>query len=483
LKMSFATDLIDGFPLLNKRTEETLKIAGEMSKFFSSLASCRKEYHKNLKAHLVTGQKRLLQEPELDGTVKTAFDNLLTSIEDTINGESKLTQQISDLAADFAKFKKDNEARRKKLQTDCDALMKDYNSQLETCKKSRANYQSLAREAEKQQQALAKGSSDERVKSAKLAQMSQKTTQAGEKARAAEQEYREVVRQTNEKQETVYTRDMPAILMEFQSFEEAKVQFYQECFKKFTASANEQPAVFQDAANKMNEASQSIDPAADIASYVQSHATGKSCPPAIEVELYAGFDSGSGAISAPTPVASSGNANQWGLSPADAQLSDSQKISKLEGQISKLEGIIRADEQQASALERMCAAYAKDPVGKKKADAELAEFNERIASNKATLEKLRTDLAAIQGESGGSGQASAAEPEAGGATAEAAQGTESNPVKVRGLYDYKASCDTELSFSEGEIFVVTLMDDSGWWYATIDDKQGFVPENYVEVIK
>jgi len=477
--------------MLNKRTEETLKIAGEMSKFFNSLVSCRKEYHKNLKAHLVNGQKKLLQEPELDGTVKAAFETFLLSIEDTINGESKLTQQIADLGAEFAKFKKDNEARKKKLQSDCDALMKEYNAQLEACKKSRSNYQALAREAEKQQQALAKGSSDPSVKSAKLAQMSQKTAQAGEKARSAEQEYREVLRQTNEKQETVYTRDMPAILMEFQSFEEGRIHFMQDCFKKYTAGANTQPAVFQDAANRINTAAEAIDPTADIAAYVKSHATGKSCPPPIELELYSGFDSGgvsapaaSGASSSST---SSGNANQWGLGHADAQLSDSQKISKLEGQISKLEGMIRADEQQASALERMSAAYAKDPVGKKKADAELAEFNERISENKAIVERLRGDIAAIQGGGGGGGggetaAAAAAEPEA-SAAAEGGQDAASNPVKVRGLYDYKATCDTELSFNEGDIFVVTLMDDSGWWYATIDDKQGFVPENYVEIVK
>ena len=480
--MSFASDLLDGFPMLNKRTEESLKIAAEMSKFFSSIVSCRKEYHKNLKAHLVTGQKKLLQEPELDGTVKIAFDSFLLSIEDTINGESKLTQQIADLAAELAKFKKDNESRKKKLQSDCDALMKEYNAQLETCKKSRNNYQALAREAEKQQQALAKGSSDPKMKSEKLAQMSQRTTQAGEKARAAEQEYREVVRQTNEKQNTVYTRDMPAILMDFQKFEEEKIQFMQECFKKYTAGAQAQPNVFQDAANRMNEAAEAINVSADIAAYVSSHATGKSSPPAIEVELYGGFDSSSTGVSAPTPsggAAPAQNANQWGLGPADAQLSSNQKISKLEGQISKLEGIIRADEQQASALERMSAAYAKDPVGKKKADAELAEFNERINENKLIVERLRGEITTIQGE----GDSASAEPDSGAAADNGATDDKNEPVKVRGLYDYKASCDTELSFNEGDIFVVTLRDDSGWWYATIDDKQGFVPENYVEIVQ
>ena len=475
--MSFASDLLDGFPMLNKRTEESLKIAGEMSKFFNSLVSCRKEYHKNLKAHLVTGHKKLLQEPELDGTVKNAFDSFLLSIEDTINGESKLTQQIADLAGELAKFKKDNEARKKKLQSDCDALMKEYNAQLEACKKSRNNYQALAREAEKQQQALAKGSSDPRVKSEKLAQMSQRTTQAGEKARAAEQEYREVVRQTNEKQNTVYTRDMPAILMEFQKFEEEKIQFMQDTFKKYTTGAQAQPNVFQEAANRMNEAAEAINVSADIASYVSSHATGKSSPPAIEVELYGGFDSGSTAVSAPASAGSAApaqNSNQWGLGPADAQLSPSQKISKLEANI-------RADEQQASALERMSAAYAKDPMGKKKTDAELAEFNERINDNKAIVERLRGEIASIQGEGGADSNTN--EPESGATAGSGAPDDKNEPVKVRGLYDYKASCDTELSFNEGDIFVVTLRDDSGWWYATIDDKQGFVPENYVEIVQ
>ena len=56
-------------------------------------------------------------------------------------------------------------------------------------------------------------------------------------------------------------------------------------------------------------------------------------------------------------------------------------------------------------------------------------------------------------------------------------------VKVRGLYDYTATCDTELSFKEGEEFYVSEQDESGWWYATLGDKSGFVPQNYVEVAK
>jgi len=132
----------------------------------------------------------------------------------------------------------------------------------------------------------------------------------------------------------------------------------------------------------------------------------------------------------------------------------------------------------------MSVAYAKDPEGKKKADAELAEFKERISENKSTLDRLRSDLAGLQGGEGGedAGAGAAAGDAAPAAPAEGGSEEQGEPVKVRGLYDYTASADTELSFHEGDIFYVTLQDDSGWWYATIDDKQGFVPENYVEVV-
>jgi len=477
--MSFATDFIDGFQILNKRTEEDLKIAMEMSKFFSSLASCRKEYHKKLKDHIVSGQKKLLAEPDLDGTVKNAFEALLFSIEDTINGETKFTQQISDLSAEFAKFKKDNEAKRKKLQDECNALTKEYNNQLDVCEKSRKKYHDLAREAEKQQQLLQKSNNDPKIKAEKISKMSQQSSQADEKARTAEAEYKDVVRATNEKQTTVYTQDMPKILQEFQDFEEMKVNFMQDCFRKYASGASSQPQIFQDAASRINTSAEAVSASEDIASYVRSHATGKACPAEIPVDLYGGFDSGASSSvptsSSSSKAASASKSSQWGLGPADANLSDSQKISKLEGQITKLENSIRGDEQQASALERMSAAYAKDPVGKKKADAELAEFNERINENKSILERLRGDLAALQG-----GGADVPQGEGDEAPADDDQG---EAVKVRGLYDYTASCDTELSFKEGDIFYVTLQDDSGWWYATIDDKQGFVPENYVEVVK
>lgn len=57
-------------------------------------------------------------------------------------------------------------------------------------------------------------------------------------------------------------------------------------------------------------------------------------------------------------------------------------------------------------------------------------------------------------------------------------------TRVRALYKYIATCDTELNFEENEELTVTDRDESGWWYAERDNGQaGFVPNNYLEIIE
>lgn len=392
--------------------------------------------------------------------------------------------------------------RRKKLQSDGELLVKELAAQHEFCRKTKMNYMSLSREADKQQAALVKASSDPSVKTGKLAQMSTRTSMAVEKARSAEAEYKDVVRQTNEKQNSVYTREMPNLLLEFQNFEEDRIRFLQDRLKRLAGHLQEWPEVFSQAGKKCADSAAAISVSDDIVSFVQANKTGKTPPPPVEVELYSASHQGGGVPPAPSssstlststaaaaasaPSAAPGG-GAWGLGPDDKDLPVEKKQNKLEAQLQKLESQIRADEQGAQALEKMAVAYAKDPEAKKKADNERAEFEKRIAEAKEHRDKVHKELNAL-----GSGtpakapeikpppevnKPTAPAPEAGGGDAKEVQ------VKVRGLYDYTATCDTELSFKEGEIFTVTEQDQSGWWYATIGEKQGFVPENYVEVVK
>jgi len=55
-------------------------------------------------------------------------------------------------------------------------------------------------------------------------------------------------------------------------------------------------------------------------------------------------------------------------------------------------------------------------------------------------------------------------------------------VRAQGLYDYKATNDSEMSFNAGEILVITEQDESGWWFAELNGNVGFVPRNYLTLL-
>lgn len=59
-----------------------------------------------------------------------------------------------------------------------------------------------------------------------------------------------------------------------------------------------------------------------------------------------------------------------------------------------------------------------------------------------------------------------------------------NKGTVYTLWDYKAQNPDELSFSEGDaITILRRQDDSEteWWWAQLEDKEGFVPRNLLGV--
>ena len=55
--------------------------------------------------------------------------------------------------------------------------------------------------------------------------------------------------------------------------------------------------------------------------------------------------------------------------------------------------------------------------------------------------------------------------------------------RVRVRFDYEATQDDEFSLSRGEIVYVTSKRFSdGWWEGRFDEKLGFFPSNYVEIL-
>lgn len=59
-----------------------------------------------------------------------------------------------------------------------------------------------------------------------------------------------------------------------------------------------------------------------------------------------------------------------------------------------------------------------------------------------------------------------------------------NKGTVYTLWEYKAQSPDELSFSEGDaITILRRQDDSEteWWWARLEDKEGYVPRNLLGV--
>ena len=55
-------------------------------------------------------------------------------------------------------------------------------------------------------------------------------------------------------------------------------------------------------------------------------------------------------------------------------------------------------------------------------------------------------------------------------------------LKVKALYDYEATDDTELSLREGDI--IDIYDNSGdWWMAELNGKRGLIPANFIDFIQ
>lgn len=56
-------------------------------------------------------------------------------------------------------------------------------------------------------------------------------------------------------------------------------------------------------------------------------------------------------------------------------------------------------------------------------------------------------------------------------------------LTVKARFNFKQNNEDELSFSKGDMIVVTRQEEGGWWEGSLNGKTGWFPSNYVREIK
>jgi len=132
--------------------------------------------------------------------------------------------------------------------------------------------------------------------------------------------------------------------------------------------------------------------------------------------------------------------------------------------------------------------YSSDPSAQDKARGELEDQARKVNQLKENKKIIERQLAELSGgeypvddnEDDGEDGNETDEPKH---TQPAANhNPTSQSTKAKALYDYDATNDNELSFSEGDVLIITEQDDSGWWFAEKNGRTGFIPNNYVEIL-
>eukprot|EP01094_Clydonella_sp_ATCC50884_P012269 TRINITY_DN2226_c0_g1_i1.p1 TRINITY_DN2226_c0_g1~~TRINITY_DN2226_c0_g1_i1.p1 ORF type:complete len:512 (-),score=199.42 TRINITY_DN2226_c0_g1_i1:156-1691(-) len=504
----FATHMLDGFETLYKRTEEVLKSLSDFGKFFSSLSSAELAYGKALNKVSSMNTKKGTVAIEL-GSVKNSWETTHNELDVLSTKHTTFGNQLAEMSNTVRNWTKDATSSRAKVVSKGQALTKEVASVMAALDKAKKDYESKCKSAESAAAALAKSRSEGTTKPKELAKLQSKSTKAMDAAKAADNEYKKQLEAANGKQTSFYQSEMPGVLSEFEDWETQRLNFMRELFEQYSQLQSEFPAFMDERSKAVHAAVSAIDVKDDIKSYIDTAQTGVAPPPAIQYEPYSNdfkigseggarsADGGGGADASRGPAAANAAAGGPMTFPDvdDESLSVDERIGKLSAQQDELRDCIKAETKSKKGLEKLVKFYATDPVAQEKAKGELEEQKKKIQAMKDQRQKVEEKLAELQGGAarGGAGEEASAypdepppayEPEPAYEEGEAAYEGEYTDQfwEASALYDYEATNDTELSFNEGDVLVITERDESGWWFAELRGEAGFVPENYVSII-
>jgi len=424
------------------------------------------------------------------GTTAESWNVILRELDKVAEHHSQYADKLdNDLSKAINNYVKEKQKDKKKLEEDGVKMTKGMKTTIENMQKSRQKYITLSREAEVAEAIHSKGKGDLTMKPSQLAKLAAKSSQSSDKASEANNEYQTTLTQTNQKQAEYYTSGQPALLTKFQQFEEDRLKFMKEMLEKFASFCAEKPPCYTGASDAITSSASAIAVDSDIQAYVNENKTGVAQPPDIQ---YVSYEQEATNQAKDKPVKSDkipkykGPASndilaskEWGLTTADQSLSADDQKSKLRTQLDELDKAITAETKSKEGLESLIKFYSNDKASQKKAEGELQESEQKLQKLMDTKNYIQSQMDEL-GSSRESYDQSNYQYSSTDNYNNSASYTESSYPQARGLYDYKATCETELTFKAGDILTITEQDNSGWWYASAQDGSvGYVPKNYV----
>lgn len=405
--MSFEESLLDGFDALKEKTAVSIDGVKGLSEFYKNLGDVMKKFGEEIQS--VCSKYKAKKVNVIEGAVKASVLATVTEIETTFSEPfNSLSEELIKLSKESEAFVKEHEKSRKKMLNESVNLKKEMDSQISTMRKARDGYHKAAKDAVAAAQAVQNGKGSQA-----------KADSQEEKAKVADTKYREALEATNAKQEAYYTSEQPALLRNFQGWEEERIEHIRSLLTRFGEGAKTADMLtkWNSLITSVTSCAESIDTAADIAAYAASASAGlepQNKPFAYEPSPDGGPSVGPAPTGASAPKA---------------------------------------------APRRSSGGAAAVPQPKKSGSAAAAAA---APPPKAAKSKAAEEPAADEEEEEEGGE-------------ESAEGE-----WYRAVYDYTPANDGELEMKEGDMVYVTEKDESGWWYASKDDKEGFVPADYVE---
>ena len=290
---------------------------------------------------------------------------------------------------------------------------------------------------------------------------------------------------TNQKQVEYYVSSQPALLLRFQQFEEERLRYMKEIADKFASLFGELPGNYSTVNDTISSNISSISIEGDIGTFVHENKTGVVQPPDIQYQSYDQEKSSdpkakppAGKIGKYKGPASNDiiSTQEWGLSGSDQSLSMEDQTSKLQHQLDQLDKAIASETKSKEGLENLVKFYGNDPAAQKKAEEQISDCEQKLQKIVETKNYVQSQLDEL---SGSNPRYSSYDHNTTSNNGSYNSTTDNSQYpKARALYDYTATAATELSFYAGDTLYISEQDNSGWWYAMKDEKWGYVPNNY-----